>query len=109
MYTRVMASYPEYPLKALRDDLGRVVDQVNSAGCPVVVTKSGTPVAAIVPLELINTAALPPAYFDEAARTKLIAELDARIISRYTADQVAEARAWAAHAFPADAGAHDAA
>lgn len=98
-----MSDYREYALTELRDQLGQVVKQIEESGRPVVVTRNGEQVAAIVPPAVLQHAMLPPAYFDEELRAQAAAELEQRMRANHTPEQIAEADAWARKALGPDA------
>ncbi|WP_330232759.1 type II toxin-antitoxin system Phd/YefM family antitoxin [Nocardia sp. NBC_00508] len=88
-----MTDYHSVPLTELRDQLGQVVNDVAESGRPVIVTRAGKEIAAVVPAALLRSGLLPPAYFDDALRAQTIAELDEKI-NAHTPEEIAQAREW---------------
>ncbi|MFJ2664175.1 type II toxin-antitoxin system Phd/YefM family antitoxin [Nocardia fluminea] len=87
-----MADYDSVPLTELRGQLGSVLDGVSASGRPVIVTREGKELVAVVPAEVLRHAALPPAYFNDDLREQILGTLDARITQHSAAD-IAEAQA----------------
>ncbi|MFF0543153.1 type II toxin-antitoxin system Phd/YefM family antitoxin [Nocardia thailandica] len=87
-----MADYETVPLTELRGQLGTVLDGVSASGRPVIVTREGKELVAVVPAEVLRHAALPPAYFNDDLREQILSGLDERINAHSAAD-IAEAEA----------------
>lgn len=87
-----MADYETVPLTELRGQLGNVFDGVSASGRPVIVTREGKELVAVVPAEVLRHAALPPAYFNDDLREQILGGLDDRI-KRHSADEIADAEA----------------
>ncbi|MCA2206429.1 type II toxin-antitoxin system Phd/YefM family antitoxin [Nocardia rosealba] len=87
-----MADYDSVPLTELRGQLGSVFDGVSASGRPVIVTREGKELVAVVPAEILRHAALPPAYFNDDLREQILGRLDDRI-KQHSAEDIAEAEA----------------
>ncbi|MFD3742912.1 type II toxin-antitoxin system Phd/YefM family antitoxin [Nocardia sp. NPDC058633] len=87
-----MADYDSVPLTELRGQLGSVLDGVSASGRPVIVTREGKELVAVVPAEVLRHGALPPAYFNDDLREQILGRLDARI-TQHCAEDIAEAEA----------------
>lgn len=87
-----MADYETVPLTELRGQLGSVFDAVSANGRPVIVTREGKELVAVVPAEVLRHGALPPAYFNDDLREQILGGLDDRI-KAHSAAEIAEAEA----------------
>ncbi|WP_280219927.1 type II toxin-antitoxin system Phd/YefM family antitoxin [Nocardia neocaledoniensis] len=87
-----MADYETVPLTELRGQLGSVLDGVSASGRPVIVTREGKELVAVVPAEVLRHGALPPAYFNDDLRQQILGGLDDRIKTHSAAD-IADAEA----------------
>ncbi|MFC4125253.1 type II toxin-antitoxin system Phd/YefM family antitoxin [Nocardia rhizosphaerae] len=87
-----MADYETVPLTELRGQLGSVLDGVSASGRPVIVTREGKELVAVVPAEVLRHGALPPAYFNDDLRQQILGGLDDRI-KTHTAAEIADAEA----------------
>lgn len=87
-----MADYESVPLTELRGRLGTVLDAVSTGGRPVIVTREGKELVAVVPAEVLRHGALPPAYFDDDLREQILGGLDERIRANPPAE-IADAEA----------------
>lgn len=87
-----MADYETVPLTELRGQLGSVFDGVSASGRPVIVTREGKELVAVVPAEVLRHGALPPAYFNDDLREQILGGLDDRI-KQHPAAEIADAEA----------------